>query len=467
MITRIEQHPRGLPALYDEEERRFLSYGEVSDMVRASAEVLRTMGGPALALQLCPTSVDAIVSYLAVRAARFPLVLADPDSPASTSLVENYRPTCLLLAAGTTAPAGYEPFALIGRGGVAIWRSATRACPVSPHPELAVLLPTSGSTGNPKLVRLSERNVQANASAIAEYLQLGPGERAVQNLPMHYSYGLSIVNSHLYAGGAVVPTKHSFIQREFWGLFDAVGCTSFAGVPYVYETLRRLRLDPGTHPTLRTMTQAGGALRPDIVASFHSAAAARGQHLFVMYGQTEATARIAYVPPQRLAEKLGTVGIAIPGGRLRLESVPESDVNELVYEGPNVMFGYANSVQDLALGDVQHGILRTGDLGEMDGDGFFRITGRLARFAKLFGRRVQLADVEAHIERAFDHSAAVLEAQNALDVYVEDACGSVLDAVRASVCALLAVPPSAIRVQTVAMLPKTSSGKKDYRALAA
>ena len=183
---------------------------------------------------------------------------------------------------------------------------------------------------------------------------------------MHYSYGLSVLNSHLVAGGTVVLTPHSFMRPEFWRDADQERATSFAGVPYMYETLHRLRFDPARHPTLRTFTQAGGALRRDLIAHFHGRVTEAGARLVVMYGQTEATARISYVPPERLGEKIGSIGIPIPGGTLRLERVEglETGASELVYEGENVMLGYAESLADLGLGDVQQGVLRTGDLGD-------------------------------------------------------------------------------------------------------
>src|SRR5262249_47986627 len=143
----------------------------------------------------------------------------------------------------------------------------------------------------------------------------------IQSLPSHYSYGLSVLHSHLVAGGSVVLTADSFLSREFWAVVDQQRCTSFAGVPYMYETLQRLRFDPRRHVSLRTLTQAGGALRPDLIAAFHQACSASGVRFFVMYGQTEATARIAYVPSERLGEKIGAIGIAIPGGALRLAAV--------------------------------------------------------------------------------------------------------------------------------------------------
>jgi acyl-CoA synthetase (AMP-forming)/AMP-acid ligase II len=237
----------------------------------------------------------------------------------------------------------------------------------------------------------------------------------------------------------------------------------------MYETLYRLRFEPGRHPTLRTFTQAGGALRRDLITHFHGRATQAGARLVVMYGQTEATARIAYVPPERLAEKVGSIGVPIPGGRLRLEPLEDDQgqASQLVYEGENVMMGYAESPADLALGDLQHGVLRTGDLGVMDDEGYFTLVGRLKRFAKLFGRRVSLEDVEQELESAFPLRAIATDAGERLGVHVavDGAVGD--DLLVSHLARFLAVPPSAIMLRRVSELPLTATGKKDYKAVEA
>jgi acyl-CoA synthetase (AMP-forming)/AMP-acid ligase II len=263
-----------------------------------------------------------------------------------------------------------------------------------------------------------------------------------------------------------VLTSHSFLRPEFWREVDEQRCSSFAGVPYMYETLHRLRFDPARHPSLRTFTQAGGGLRPDLVAHFHQRAAASGARFFVMYGQTEATARISYLPPERVTDKLGSIGIPIPGGRLHLEPIEDgAGPCELVYEGPNVMMGYAESRADLALGDVQRGVLQTGDLATVDDEGFFTIVGRRKRFAKLFGRRVSLEDVERELEAAFPVRVMATEAHERVILHVEAEPAFEDRALVERIASFLAVPPVAIAVRRVDALPLTSSGKKNYRAL--
>jgi acyl-CoA synthetase (AMP-forming)/AMP-acid ligase II len=234
----------------------------------------------------------------------------------------------------------------------------------------------------------------------------------------------------------------------------------------MYRLLRRLNFNPATRSTLRTMTQAGGGMKPELISFYYRTALHNKKRLYVMYGQTEATARISYMPPQRLGDKIGAVGIPIPGGALRLEPVDElSGAEQLVYEGPNVMLGYANEPDDLALGDVQRGILRTADLGRMDADGYFYVLGRLKRIAKVFGKRINLADVENEAERRFPCRAAAVDRDDKIGLLVEPLAPLDLRDVRLYLARFLSVRPHVIRVELIDQIPMTASGKKDYHAM--
>lgn len=185
-----------------------------------------------------------------------------------------------------------------------------------------------------------------------------------------------------------------------------------------------------------------------------------------MYGQTEATARISYVPPDVLPRKIGSIGIPIPDGTLSLAPVEGAEeLTELVYAGPNVMMGYADAPADLALGDVLGGVLKTGDLGSVDADGYFSVVGRLKRFAKLFGRRVSLEDVERELEGAYPVRVAATDGGDRVVIYAEQETATRTEDLVARVARMLGVPPGAVVVHVVKALPRTSSGKKDYRAL--
>ena len=186
------------------------------------------------------------------------------------------------------------------------------------YKDLGLLLTTSGSTGSPKLVRLSYENVKANAESIAEYLSIDENERPITSLPMYYSYGISVINSHYIKDATLLLTDHPVIQKLFWMFAQDEKATSIAGVPFTYEMLRRLRIFKMDLPYLKTMTQAGGKLNAKLAKEYIENAQATGKRFFVMYGQTEATARMSYLPLDKALEKYASIGIAIPGGRFAI-----------------------------------------------------------------------------------------------------------------------------------------------------
>ena len=390
--------------------------------------------------------VDSVVTYLAALAAGHPLLLVGGDQGTS-SLVATYQPDLVVGATPTALPPSAP------RPGL--------------HPDLALLLSTSGSTGSPKLVRLSHQNVQSNAAAIAKYLGIRATERAVTTLPMHYCYGLSVINSHLLAGAAVVLTDLSVLDPCLWDLVERHEVSTFAGVPHTFELLDRSGFEHRRLPHLRYVTQAGGRMAPAQVTRWADVGRRRGWDLFVMYGQTEATARMAYLPPDLARSHGHTIGRPIPGGSFTLRPLTEgaqtSDVGELVYTGPGVMLGYATCRADLALGAVV-GSLATGDVARRTDDGYFEVLGRRSRFAKLFGLRLDLDHVEAGLAAA-GVTAWCVDVEDALVVVTDTRTDARrLQRETARRCGL---PVSAVRVHLVARLPRLPSGKPDHAAVRA
>ncbi|MFB8001036.1 AMP-binding protein [Nocardia sp. NPDC056000] len=327
------------------------------------------------------------------------------------------------------------------------------------HPELALLLSTSGSTGSPKLVRLSYRNLLANAESIAEYLDIRETDRAATTLPLFYCYGLSVVHSHLLRGASLLMTSRSVLEPEFWDDFRCHRATSFAAVPYTFDLLERVGFERMALPRLRYITQAGGKLDPDRVRHYARMGARAGWDFYVMYGQTEATARMAYLPPGLAATQPDCIGIPIPGGSFSLEPVDEGG-DELVYRGPNIMMGYAESPAELALGP-QLTELRTGDLACRTPEGLYRVIGRRSRFAKIFGLRIDLQRIESGLAAA-GYTVCCTDDAESLVVAVtgEDAAAAAQLAAQLS-----GLPVSAVRVCTVGEIPRLPSGKPDYPAI--
>lgn len=399
----------------------------------------------------CDGSYRQYVAYLASLNAKCPIILKQ-STPASQespfSVLYRYQPISDEL---TIEPLPY--------------------CPEL-NPDLAVLLSTSGSTGTAKSVRLSYANLSANATSIAEYLDLGDGDRAPMVLPFQYSYGMSVVNSHLHAGGSLVLSKGSVIDESFWTNFRRSGCTSLAGVPHSFELLDQERIKTHDLEKLRYMTQAGGKLAPSKVKYWANRAENEGWRFFVMYGQTEAGPRISYLPPELAAVNPASIGIPIPGGRMFIvdedgNTLPDNQKGELVYQGPNTMMGYAVQDTDLCLSQGPD-LLQTGDLALKHPNGLFEIVGRKSRFVKLFGYRIGLDSVE----------------QKLLDMGIEAVCGAQGDSLyvlasfdpqdsqfTSDIATLLAnwleIPAAAFNVRHVNEIPRLPNGKVDAKKVTA
>jgi acyl-CoA synthetase (AMP-forming)/AMP-acid ligase II len=422
---------------------------------------------PGVVFLRTPTTVDAVVRYVSAFEAGRPLALLDPALPAETlvDFVDRFEPAVVAGQLADEIPKGYRLRESADLG--PLWERETPSESV-PHPDLAILLATSGSTGNPKLVRLSRSAILANTASIIEALGITGDDVAVSSLPFYYSFGMSVLNTHLAAGATVLVEADGLLGRGFWPAIVKHGVTSLALVPSQYEMLRRLRFDPAKYPTLRTLTQAGGRLRPELVQDFHDRMTSVSGRLFVMYGQTEAAPRLTTLPAERLAEKLGSVGPAVPGGKLTIRlddgtETTEPDVRgEVLYRGPNVMLGYAESAAELARGDDQGGLLETGDLGHLDADGYLFIDGRLKRFGKVFGVRLNLDDIEAMLPG----SVAAVAGDDKIVVFVVDGDGQADHTqIRQDLADRLKLHWSGFEVRGIAALPLMSNGKVDYRTL--
>ena len=419
MIFDLEKYQEHLAIIADDGAR--LTYGELAERVVTRAKELQK---GVLQFCLCRNDIASIVEYLACLEAGAPVVLIDSTKDAETS--ENLRK---------------------------IYQPGETKC----HPDLALCLTTSGSTGSPKLVRLTKRNILANATSIAEYLQIDENERPITMLPMYYSYGLSIINSHLHKGATILLTDKTYAQREFWNFLKENEATSMSGVPYTWELLRRLRFMRMDLPSVKTMTQAGGKLNAEIAKEYIQWAKSQGKRFIVMYGQTEATARMSYLPWKRAEEKYASIGVAIPGGEFSL-----AEDSELIYKGENVSMGYAECAEDLLKGDENHGILHTGDMARVDEDGFYYITGRKKRFVKIWGNRCNLDQIEQLVKPIIT-TCACAGVDDHITVFVTK------DGLEKDIKDLLAAKtglnPIAFAVKCIEAIPVKESGKIDYQLL--
>ena len=444
-----------------------LSYEGLNAEGQRLADVI---GARCLVFVLCENAVGSVLGYTAFLNHRVVPVLlnAGLDRTMIEDLLTTYCPSYLWLPERKAAEFKSMETVYTAHGYCLMKTGCGTQYPL--HDDLALLLTTSGSTGSPKFVRQSYVNIRANTSSIIEYLHLESTERPITTLPMNYTYGLSIINTHLAVGATILLTEKTLMQKEFWSFFKEQGATSFGGVPYTYEMLDKLRFARMDLPTLRTMTQAGGKLTPELHEKFAKYAQETGKHFVVMYGQCEATARMGYLPPEKAVEKKGSMGIPIPGGKFSLIDINGTEITapnttgELVYEGTNVTLGYAESGADLIKGDERGGVLQTGDMAQFDKDGYYYIVGRKKRFLKLYGNRVNLDEVERLIKGEFDGiDCACGGVDDHMTLFVTDE--ALAAPVREFVTRKTGINPAAFRSCVLDAIPKNDAGKTLYREL--
>ena len=453
-------HPSDAIAIV-EEGRPPTTYGELSGLSDAFAQRLKGGRPRRLGVVAGTNSLATLVAYLAgLRSGDVVMPLNPALDPAlQLALIRRYQPEWIFhdnaeLLRVLAAEAGLH----LQDATLAL--RIDGACADDLAADVAILLSTSGSTGSPRMARLSKRNIESNATAIAQYLELSPSERAITTLPFFYSYGLSVIHSHLAVGASICMTNESVMSPAFWQLMSDAGVTSLAGVPYTYQILKRIDLPRRAPATLRTLTQAGGKLAKDLVRHFSQVASQNEWKFYVMYGQTEASPRISYVPPHMVAEKADSIGIPIPGGALDIDP----DSGELIYSGPNVMLGYADSRDDLRKGDEMRGSLRTGDTGFRDSDGFYYITGRLKRFVKMFGNRVNLDELESQLAAFLARDCAIVGKDDLLVAVVTDE--SCIPDARRWFTDHAKMPGTGLRYHVMQDILRQANGKLDYPAIA-
>ena len=328
------------------------------------------------------------------------------------------------------------------------------------HPQIKVLISTSGTTGSPKFVKLSEENLLSNANSICEYLPINASDVTPLNLPVFYSYGLSVLTSNSLRGGKIVCTNDDVLKKGFWESFQKYGYTSFAGVPFVYEMLDRIGFTKKEYPSLKYFTQAGGKLQDPLVKKYGEYAIQHQIKFYVMYGQTEATARMSYLLPNDTLNKIGSIGKPIPNGTF----IIDEETNELCYKGSNIFGGYVQIANDLSSYN-QEEILRTGDIAKVDDDGFYFITGRLKRFTKLFGNRINLDEVESLVAKQFNGHIKCIGFNDSQLIIFTNEKEIELDIIAKFISSELKLHISVIKHKFVDEIPLTANGKINYTEL--
>ena len=450
-------------AIYSDDSSH-VTYGELEIMVRDFEALLETSE---LVFILGANDLESLVCYLAAIRKGCVALLLSPDIEEDylLNLTSTYKPKYIW------APFSTTPNLSLSHSQQQTFNSynlLSSTYNLNLPSSLALLLTTSGSTGNPKLIRISKKNLETNTSSIVEALNLERSDRAITTLPMNYSYGLSIINTHLQIGATLIMNSYPISSREFWDYAKKTKATSMGGVPFTYEILSKFNSKFISESSLKKFTQAGGKLSREKVLEIFELVDGIGGTFIVMYGQTEATARISTLPHKLIKGHPDSIGRPIPKGKIVLVDEFGGEISapfqngELRYVGPNVCLGYAERLEDLYSPDNNNGSLDTGDIAYVDADGLFFISGRKNRFVKLFGVRTNLDDIEHALSQA-GFTCICHQKNDKLLIFTTDV--EMLQSINDYVKSLYKLPLNAFSTIAIKSIPRSDSGKVLYANL--
>ncbi|MFA7116521.1 MAG: AMP-binding protein [Bacteroidales bacterium] len=401
MFLELDKKNKDTVAVVDD-NKEYVTYGDLCDF---SKKISKVLSERTLIFIFAENSIGSLLGYVSALTNRIvPLIISrNTDKALYGRFYKMYNPKYLWipkdmvnLFGGKVIYENYQ-YLLIDTG--------LSSAPL--YKDLSLLLPTSGSTGSPKLVRHSYQNIEANARNVAELFQITPSDRPIAILPMHYTMGLSVITSHLYAGARIYLSKKALTDKAFWDTLKNDKITSFTGVPFSYEILEKLRFFRMELPDLKIITQGGGKLNTELFKKCCEYASSNNKKFIPTYGQTEGTARMTFLEPEMASKKIGSIGKAIPNGQLSIidakgnETFEGETEGEMIYRGKNVTLGYAINEDDFIKGDENNGIIHTGDIVHRDSEGYYYIIGRMKRFLKIYGLRIGLDEVEYLVKSNF------------------------------------------------------------------
>jgi len=447
MLLNIENiDPKRLAAI--DNDGKQVTYGEI---LRLADSITAQVPERALCFMMVENNVDSLAWVMASLISQkfVPLILnAKTDETLYNNLLQTYQPAY-------------------------IWKAGTlqrTENPITPlHPDLSHLLPTSGSTGSPKLVRHKYENIEAAGLNISTFFELKETDRPLMVLPLYYTMGLSMVFSHLRVGATVLITNRNMTDAAFWKFLKDERATSFTGVPYSFQILNLMRFFRMDLPDLELLTQGGGKMSHDLNVKFAEYCRDHNKRWIATYGQSECTARMAYLPAKWALDKVGSIGVAVPNGELCLIDADNKSITtphtegEMCYRGKNVTMGYATCLKDLTKGDERNGFIRTGDLAYFDEDGCYYIVGRMGRFLKLFGMRVGLDECEQIIANDCQTECACVGTDEKMIVYITDAAKQ--QAVKEALVEKTHIVATSFEIRVIDAIPKNEAGKKLYSKL--
>lgn len=464
MFLNIDKRERDRILAVDNRETS-VTYGEMADI---ASQIEDSIQKRSVAFILCDNSVGALTAYISsVANDVVPLLLnSEIDKKLLGNLLSVYEPAYIWQSSEKDRISP-EHEAVLEIKNFTLYKTGVKPYPLNDALEL--LLTTSGSTGSPKLVRYKKGNLEANAKNVALAFGWTENERPLCDLAMNYTMGLNVINTHIYVGATVCLTNDNIMTGEYWDYIKKEEITNITNVPFGYELMLKLRFTRMKLPHLKTLAEGGGRLPDKTFELLANYAKDTGRRFVATFGTTETSARMAYLPPEFACEKTGSIGKAIPQGRLFLldddgKEITIPDVEgELAYSGPNVTMGYALNKDDLNKSDEFCGTYRTGDIAVFDEDGFYYIVGRKSRFLKLLSYRVSLDQCERLIRDEFRIECACAGTDKQMKIYLTDSNSA--EQVISFISEKLGIYRSMFSAVVVDSIPKNESGKIRYNLL--
>ena len=402
-------------------EKKKISFFELDNY---SNDLAKNLEKENLMFLICENNIESILFYLSSIKKNCALVLLEKNitNINLNNLISKYQPRYIFINKKNNYNLNkfkkkkiYMNYALLEN---------KKKIKIKINKDLKVLISTSGTTGNPKYVKLTKQNIDSNTLSVLKYLKINKKDTTITTLPMNYVYGLSIINTHLFAGARIVLNDYSVLDNRFWSSLIDNKITNINGVPYLYEILDKIKFLEKDLSSIKFFTQAGGKMEKTIQKKLIDFCLKNKKKIFFMYGAAEATARMSYLPWMCAKEKIGSIGKVIHGGKFWLEDkkgqkIKQSKkIGELIYSGKNVSPGYARSYHDLAENN-DCDILRTGDFAKRDEDRFYYLLGRSDKFIKIQGNRLNLEDIEIYISSLGIKSVCKLNKKNKITIFIE------------------------------------------------
>tara|TARA_B110000259_G_C14013981_1_gene400621 strand:+ start:130 stop:1512 length:1383 start_codon:yes stop_codon:yes gene_type:complete len=426
---------------------------------KKSYDVRKLIKENSLVIFFSNNGIESLILYYALLKHHTTILLLDDTLSTKESIkyIEDYKPGYILYPKKNNYK--INNFQIIYKNKSFFLSKNKKDLDYRLNDNIKFLLTTSGSTRDPKTAKITLDSIKKNTESIVKYLKITSSDRTITTMPLNYSYGLSVINSHFMAGASIIPNDISIIEKKFWNLAEQNEITNLNGVPFFYQILNRVGLKKlNSLKKIKFLTQAGGALDKNIFLNLKNHCHKKKILFYLMYGQTEASPRISYIKVNKKL-MMPSIGKALPSGKLYLlqnnKKINKTNTEgEVAYKGPNIFSGYAKNYKDLnKLEKIK--ILNTGDLGFYDEKNNFYISGRKNRTIKMFGYRINLDYVEDIFASKASDVATVFYKEK-IYVFSEKKINNL---------AIANIPKNKIINYVLDKLPKLSNDKIDYKKL--